>query len=165
MYDHSDATIAQTLQLVNSFYQQIGLNFVLAAPPNRVATTFPYVHGPYPDNNYERQLKNTLRRGGVADLNIYTAGYDINRVRATNYILYGWATFPYQYRGNPQNDGIVYRYNFLPGVPVDQNGIGGPRVNTGKTMVHEVGHWLGLFHTFQDVSTSRGGFILQLLTK
>lgn len=35
---------------------------------------------------------------------------------------------------------------------------GGPRehYNLGRTLTHEVGHWLGLFHTFEVNSKSSG---------
>lgn len=47
-------------------------------------------------------------------------------------------------------DGAVNRAGTLPGAETE-------RYNMGITTVHEVGHWLGLFHTFQGFSCSGDG--------
>jgi PKD repeat protein len=56
----------------------------------------------------------------------------------------GYATFPSQEAGNPQ-DGVVLLWT-----SVGRNSPQGGIYNQGRTATHEVGHYLGLFHTFQD---------------
>lgn len=85
----------------------------------------------------EREMKAALRVGGPDVLNFY--------VTNAGGVYLGWATFPFWYEADPLQDGIVVLYSSLPG----GNCCGSLVYNEGDTGTHEVGHWLGLFHTFQ----------------
>ncbi len=88
-----------------------------------------------PGTRAERAMKSKLRRGGPGTLNLYT----IN----TGSQILGWSTYPHEYRDDPIRDGVVLAYDSLPG--------GGRKgYDQGDTGTHEIGHWLGLLHTFQD---------------
>lgn len=89
----------------------------------------------------ELQAKTALRRGDAATLNIYSC-------RTSGGFL-GWATFPWQYAAKPTNDGVVIQVATVPGGAMLAH-------NEGDIAVHEVGHWLGLYHTFQG-GCSRAG--------
>jgi PKD repeat protein len=66
-------------------------------------------------------------------LNIYV-------VRSINGGVGGYASFP---GGPPSEDGIVVRNDLF-------GDIGTGKAGLGRTATHELGHWLGVFHTFQN---------------
>jgi hypothetical protein len=78
-------------------------------------------------------------RGGRNALNIWLVDFE----------YLGIATFPWDQTATPGSDGIRVQFTSLPGGSATH-------FNEGKTVTHETGHWLGLFHTFQDGCTGVG---------
>lgn len=95
----------------------------------------------------QRDMKNALRRGTADDLNIYSCISDSLGFAYTPYDLTGTLGAP-----GGIFDGIVIDPEVMPG-----GKIGGYKM--GDVLVHEVGHWMGLEHTFWNGCSSPGDFV------
>jgi hypothetical protein len=89
----------------------------------------------------ERRMKAALRTGGKDTLNVYVADLQGG--------MLGWASYPWQTKDNLAGDAVMVDFQALPG---------GAKAayDEGDTLVHETGHWLGLFHTFANECQEEG---------
>ena len=99
-----------------------------------------------PGSGAEKQAKKELAIDPAHTLNVYTC--------SPGQGLLGWAYFPFT-PGLTEDSfyhGVVIHYGSVPGGFI-------PNYNLGLTLVHEAGHYLGLFHTFQGGCVAPGDYI------
>ncbi|PWZ01787.1 zincin [Testicularia cyperi] len=138
----SSSAISSSVSALNSNFQGTGLSFFLAGSETTVNSN--WFNNVNQGTSAEASMKNTLRQGGANALNVYTVNFQGG--------LLGYATFPWSYSSAPKNDGIVIQYSTYPNGPLTG-------YNTGKVLVHEAGHWVGLYHVFQGGCSSPGDYV------
>ncbi|KAK6412045.1 hypothetical protein LTR95_018019 [Oleoguttula sp. CCFEE 5521] len=134
------------LTALNAAYSPIGVTFTLAGTDSTTNDAWAVANGTDMD-----ALKQALRKGTYADLNLYFHS-DL-----TGGIL-GTCTLPSQVPvgADPStyvSDGCNLAAGTMPG-----GNIGG--YNKGGTAIHETGHWLGLLHTFEGYACSGDGDLI-----
>jgi hypothetical protein len=139
--DIPDSQIADQIAVLNTGFASTGWTFNHVSTERVVnATWFSMTSG----SDAERAAKMAMRRGTAKDLNIYTAAPGSGSL--------GYASWPWDYASDPILDGIVLLYSSLPG------GTAVP-YNLGVTASHLVGHWVGLYHTFEGACQKSGDFV------
>ncbi len=138
--DITATMISNQITVLNNAFSPWGWSFNLVSTDRTTNAT--WYNGCY--GSSESAMKNALRQGTADDLNVYTCN-------PSGGIL-GYATFPSSYTNSPNLDGVVMLFSSLPG------GTAAP-YNLGDTGTHEVGHWMGLYHTFQGGCNGNGDFV------
>lgn len=132
----SDAVIAKQITVLNNAYQGSGFQFSLAGTDRTESADW---FDQCLDNEaLEPVYKKQLAVDPTHILNAYTC----NSISG----LLGFATFPDMYAESSAMHGVVLSYRSLPGGPAPYG--------EGDTATHEIGHYLGLYHTFDDDRTS-----------
>jgi hypothetical protein len=138
-----DAQIAEMNKCYAGYYGGVntGYTFVLASvdrTSNKKWFTM------LPGSNNERLAKQTLALDVPHRLNVYTC--------KPGRSLLGWSYFPTSYAESSYMHGVVFHYGSLPGGYLTPYNLGG-------TLVHESGHYMGLYHTFQGGCTAPGDYV------
>jgi Pregnancy-associated plasma protein-A len=134
--DIPQSMIDAQISVLNAAYNGKGFQFQLVSVDRTTNSTwYTKCYG-----SGESKMKNALRKGTADDLNIYSC--------APSGGILGYATFPSTSSAG-KLDGVVLMAESLP------NGTATP-YNLGDTGTHEVGHWLGLYHTFQGGCNAPG---------
>jgi hypothetical protein len=137
----TSSQITSQIDVLNNAFASMGFQFSLAATTyTDNATWFAAGYG----STTETQIKNALRQGSADDLNFYTWQPSTGEL--------GWATFPSSYSSNPKKDGVVCDWRTVPGGTLKP-------YHLGDTGTHEVGHWVGLYHTFQNGCSRSGDYV------
>lgn len=136
-----DDQIAEQLTVLNDSYAPMGIRFETASVDRTVNRNW---YGMRPGTPAERQAKKALVIDATQNFNVYLASPGGG--------LLGWATFPWNLRTQPEMDGVVILNESMPGGRLNN-------YNEGDTLVHEAGHWLGLYHTFQGGCANPGDHV------
>ncbi|MEO0559036.1 MAG: M43 family zinc metalloprotease [Bacteroidota bacterium] len=125
--------IEAQMDVLNAAFQPHGFRFVLASISRTINAT--WATGMSANSANERAMKQALSEDTARFMNVYITD-------AAGDLL-GWATLPFSQSETSFADGVVLDRETLPG------GSFAP-FNEGDTGTHEVGHWLGLYHTFNE---------------
>ncbi len=136
----SDQMIADQIDVLNAAFDNTNFQFELAVTTR--TTNSSWYTGCA--GNQENSMKQGLNVDPASTLNFYSCN-------PSGGIL-GYAYLPSTFPESDYRHGVVVLHSSLPGgsaAPYDE----------GDTGTHEVGHYLGLYHTFQGGCNGNGDFI------
>ncbi len=154
--DISDAQVTSQLTALNNYFLNTGIKFCLATKANtttliptvntsEIQTTAGIIHinNPIISNHSSTSPNNLVATASpLIAKDRYLRIWVVKTIDGPSSGILGYSMFP---NTSPVFDGIVMRYdvfgNTNPNMLLNYN--------LGKVLVHEVGHYLGLYHTFE----------------
>ena len=127
----TDSQINSQMTVLNNAYAGSGFQFSLSGIRRTANTNW---YNGCAKSNIERTMKRELAVDPAHNLNIYSCGLGSG--------LLGYAQFPSSFPEGSYMHGVVILNSSFPGGSATN-------YNLGDTATHEVGHYLGLYHTFQ----------------
>jgi len=89
----------------------------------------------------DEKVKQIIRWDYKKYLNVWVINY-IGAKGSDGTIIAGYSRFPFQ--TSESEDGIIIDHRFVGSTGTSSG------TNSGRTLTHEIGHWLGLLHPFQN---------------
>ncbi|KAG5978986.1 hypothetical protein E4U55_005685 [Claviceps digitariae] len=142
----SAATFQKQFDVLAADYAPSGFRMNLANTTTTVKPKWSNLSNIY----NEEEMKRALRQGTYRDLNLYF----VDQIDEDKSL--GMCRLPLEVVKGDEFfflDGCLIQAGTVPG------GNQPPAWNMGKTVTHETGHWLGLFHTFEGGCTNPGDLI------
>ena len=138
--DLPQATLDTQLGELNAAYAIAGMQFFVAQV-KRYPASPSFNAGCFPTTESGLRMKQELAVQPGRLVNIYSCKL------ALPYIA-GYGTLPNEFPEGDARHGVVVDYATFPG--------SAPPLDRGHTLVHELGHYFGLFHTFQGGCAAPG---------
>ncbi|KAF9548173.1 hypothetical protein CPC08DRAFT_648512 [Agrocybe pediades] len=132
-----DSDIKAQIQVLDNDYNATGIQFRLVKTTRIKRKN--WFENVYPGSPQEKSMKILYNIRNASTLNVYTLTF----IQSATTASLGTASIPSVYYRNPKSDGVMIRHSTVTNGPT-------ANYNMGRTLTHEVGHWLGLLgHTFE----------------
>ncbi len=139
----SDEQIRQQIEVLNAAFRNVGSGFQF-----QLKGTTRTVNARWHDMatfSDELEAKRALKVGDAKTLNIYSTSVSLGFAYYPKIVAGG-------YGGYQVADGVAIHFGSMPGGNIRN-------YNLGHTATHEVGHWLGLPHTFDQGCIGHGDHV------